>query len=270
MVAQKRIFVAAAGALAATLVLSGCGTQNALSSAEAAAIKAGPSAIPAEDLITASEQAQEPLQGGEELAQETDEPAQEGEDATAEEADAAESAPDPAALPRANTQPVGKVTNKLIAKRVPRMGNVVTDAQGWVLYRFDKDTAAPSKSNCVGDCAIIWPPVLADETLELSGIAGSKVDTVERPDGGLQLTIGGLPVYRYLGDKKPGTWKGQNVGGTWFAIQRDGQKNLTCLPKVSKPVPLPADPATTKAKKTGTATVPEDAETDLGYESGSY
>jgi predicted lipoprotein with Yx(FWY)xxD motif len=264
VVAQKRIFIAAAGALAATLALGGCGTENAISSAQSAAIKAGPSAVPAEDLVAASEQAQAPLQEGDDLPQETEEVPQEP-DATEAEAEA-----QPAAIPKANAQPVGKLTNKLIAKRVPRMGNVVTDAKGWVLYRFDKDRAAPSKSNCVGDCAIIWPPVLADETLELSGIAASKVDTVERPDGGLQVTIGGLPVYRYLGDKKPGSWKGQNVGGTWFVIQRDGQKNLTCLPKISKPVPLPADPAKTKAKKAAAAAVPEDAESDTGYDSGGY
>src|SRR5690349_24425790 len=53
------------------------------------------------------------------------------------------------------------------AKTVPRMGNVVTDGKGRVLYRFDKDKASPSKTNCVGDCAKLWPPLLADDTLEL-------------------------------------------------------------------------------------------------------
>jgi hypothetical protein len=56
-----------------------------------------------------------------------------------------------------------------------------------------------------------------------------------------QLTVAGWPVYRYVGDKKPGTWRGQNVNGTWFVIKPTGAKNLTCLPAVSKPVPPPAD-----------------------------
>jgi predicted lipoprotein with Yx(FWY)xxD motif len=34
---------------------------------------------------------------------------------------------------------------------------VVTDWQGWTLYRFEKDTPKPPKSNCAGDCATKWP-----------------------------------------------------------------------------------------------------------------
>jgi predicted lipoprotein with Yx(FWY)xxD motif len=253
VVPQKRIFIAAAGALAATLALAGCGSDSyGLTSAQSAAIAAAPAAAPAEDLV-ATTPAEEPIQ-----ADDGDDSA----DATAVKA----------AAPKVAAKPVGKVSDKLIAKSVPRMGNVVTDAKGWVLYRFDKDKAKPSKSACVGDCAILWPPLLADDTLELSGLDASKVDTVERADGGLQVTIGGWPVYRYIGDKKPGSWKGQNVGGTWFVVQKDGKKNLTCLPKISKPVPLPADPAKTKAKsETAAAASNEGDASDTGTAaSGGY
>src|SRR5262245_12020758 len=37
---------------------------------------------------------------------------------------------------------------------------IVHDGAGFTLYRFDKDTTHPSKSNCNGDCAVTWPPVL--------------------------------------------------------------------------------------------------------------
>lgn len=134
----------------------------------------------------------------------------------------------------------GLVTDRLTAKKVPRMGGVVTDATGWVLYRFDKDSRA--ESNCTGDCARVWPPVLADQTLELSGIGTAEVSTIERADGGRQVTIGGRPVYRYIGDTEPGTWKGQNVASDWFAVQKDGARNLTCLPDPPpKAVKPPAD-----------------------------
>jgi predicted lipoprotein with Yx(FWY)xxD motif len=239
---QKRIFIAAAGALAATLALAACGSDDyGLTSAQSAAIGAAPAAAPAEQLAAGA----------------VGDPAQE-DDATGNEADAEEAA-EPAA-PKVKAKPVGKVTDKLIAKTVPKMGNVITDAKGWVLYRFDKDKAKPPTTNCVGDCAILWPPVLADDTLELSGIDADKVDTIERADGGLQITVGGWPVYRYIGDKKPGTWKGQNVGGVWFVIQKDGKKNLTCLPAISKPVPLPADPAAKKAKKSSEAAKKSDTQ----------
>jgi predicted lipoprotein with Yx(FWY)xxD motif len=42
----------------------------------------------------------------------------------------------------------------------PQLGQILTDGDGRTLYRFDKDTAKPSKSNCEGDCATAWPPLL--------------------------------------------------------------------------------------------------------------
>jgi predicted lipoprotein with Yx(FWY)xxD motif len=139
---------------------------------------------------------------------------------------------DPETTPTPEPAEVADVnlTKGLVGKRVPKMGQVVTDEKGWVLYRFDRDSADPPKSNCLGDCARVWPPVLTDGKPDLSGIADEKVGTVTRPDGTKQVTIGNWPVYRYVGDKKPGQWKGQGVGGTWFVVTPTGTKNLSCLP----------------------------------------
>jgi predicted lipoprotein with Yx(FWY)xxD motif len=123
-----------------------------------------------------------------------------------------------------------KLTDELVGKKLPRMGKVVTDQDGWVLYRFDKDSADPPQSNCVDKCAQVWPPALTDGNPQLQGVSDDKVGTVTRQDGTRQITIGGWPVYRYIGDKKPGQWKGQGVGGTWFVVDPNGKKNLTCLP----------------------------------------
>ncbi|WP_155374793.1 hypothetical protein [Catellatospora vulcania] len=133
---------------------------------------------------------------------------------------------------------VGVPTAELRGKKIPKMGDVVTDADGFVLYRFDKDTADPPASNCSGDCAAVWPPVLVDENLKLTGLDAKLVGTVEREDGATQVTLAGWPLYRYLGDKKAGQWKGQAVGGVWFVVAPTGKKNLTCLPTAT-PVPVP-------------------------------
>lgn len=136
------------------------------------------------------------------------------------------------------------LTKELVGKKVPRMGEVVTDEEGWVLYRFDKDTANPPTSNCVDECERIWPPVYTDGKPNLKGVSDDVVGTVTRQDGTKQVTLDGWPVYRYIGDKKPGQWKGQGVGGTWFVVQPDGKKNKSCLPKgTPKPVAPPADDA---------------------------
>ena len=262
MLPQKRTFIAAAGALAATLALAGCGSNNyGLSSAASDKLASPPAAAPA----VAGGLTDPGLDTGSDAEDDSDSAADEDDSATDDADD--DAAADDSADDEATVEPVGKVTDRLISKNVPKMGNVVTDAKGWVLYRFDKDKTNPAKSTCVGDCAILWPPVLADETLELNGLSAGKVSTIKRADGGRQITINDWPVYRYIGDKEPGQWKGQNVGGAWFVIDKNGKKNLTCLPKISKPVALPA--SAKKAKDTSSKSDTTDTADDSSY-SGGY
>jgi predicted lipoprotein with Yx(FWY)xxD motif len=118
-----------------------------------------------------------------------------------------------------------RVANRLVATQAPQVGGVVTDQKGWILYRFDKDSPNPPTSNCNGACAKTWPPVLVEGTPDLKGVSADKVGTVERADGTTQVTLGGWPLYYYSKDAKPGDWKGQGVGGTWFVVAKDGKKN---------------------------------------------
>lgn len=94
------------------------------------------------------------------------------------------------------------------------------------LYRFDKDTAAPSQSNCNDACAVKWPPVTIEEggNVYLAGVNPKEVGAIRRTDGQVQITVGGWPVYRFSGDSKPGDLNGQGVGGTWFAVGPTGNK----------------------------------------------
>jgi predicted lipoprotein with Yx(FWY)xxD motif len=145
-------------------------------------------------------------------------------------------------------QPVGIPTDKLIATSIPKMGKVVTDSKGWVLYRFDNNTATPtSKSACAGKCATVWPPVLTDGNPTLQGLPQNMVGTITRDDGSTQLTLAGWPLYRYIGDPKPGAWKGQMVNGTWFVIAPTGKKNLTCVPTATPTAVSPPTTATPAA-----------------------
>ncbi|MEN3359961.1 MAG: hypothetical protein V7637_3943 [Mycobacteriales bacterium] len=142
--------------------------------------------------------------------------------------------------------PRAAAPNALIARSIPKMGTVVTDVNGWTLYRFDLDKSRPPTTNCTGRCAQIWPPALTNGAPELLGVNPTVVGTLRRADGSLQLTLHGWPLYRYTGDRKPGAWKGQNVGGTWFVAAPDGSKNLTCVPAPHPAVSPPAGvPATT-------------------------
>ena len=113
----------------------------------------------------------------------------------------------------------------LVARDTPALGTIVTDAQGYALYRFDQDKAKPPTATCEGECAAKWPPIIVDPEgkLSLTGVDQSLIGMVQRSDGTSQLTLGGWALYRYSGDT-PGTTKGQAIGNTWFAATPEGKK----------------------------------------------
>ncbi|WP_406276606.1 SCO0930 family lipoprotein [Streptomyces sp. NBC_00191] len=121
-------------------------------------------------------------------------------------------------------QAAAKPAGQLAVWDSKELGKVVTDSAGFTLYRFDKDTASPPKSNCEGECAKTWPVVAAGGASAAPGVDPSLIGEVTRSDGTKQLTIGGWAMYRYAKDAKPGDAKGQGVGGTWFASAPDGKK----------------------------------------------
>ncbi|MDQ7805890.1 SCO0930 family lipoprotein [Amycolatopsis sp. A133] len=114
--------------------------------------------------------------------------------------------------------------SKLVVADVADVGQVLTDQNGMTLYRFDKDTAKPPKSNCDGDCAKAWPPMLATGDVQVQGVDKNMVGKVTRSDGTEQITVGGWALYRYAKDTKAGDATGQGVGGAWYAANAKGGK----------------------------------------------
>jgi putative membrane protein len=128
------------------------------------------------------------------------------------------------ALPSVTTSAPKPKKPVLSTAKSAKFGSVVIDARGDILYRYDKDSADPPRTNCVGACIKKWPPVLAGDELSTEGIDQSLVGRVRRPDGRWQLTLAGWPLYRYAADRRSGSGKGQNQDGVWFAIAPDGTK----------------------------------------------
>ncbi|WP_197085084.1 hypothetical protein [Saccharothrix sp. ST-888] len=124
------------------------------------------------------------------------------------------------------TDPAAMKWVQLSAGAAGALNPVLRNGAGFTLYRFDKDSANPSKSTCDGACATTWPPVLVQpgSKIFLDGVAKSDVGAVKRDDGTLQVTVGGWPVYRFSKDTAPGQTNGQGVGGTWFGVTPDGGK----------------------------------------------
>jgi predicted lipoprotein with Yx(FWY)xxD motif len=86
---------------------------------------------------------------------------------------------------------------------------VFTDAQGMTLYIFDKDTAG--KSNCNGECAVKWPPLMAAADAQDEG----EFTVVTRDDGAKMWAHEGMPLYYWYEDTKAGDISGDGVGGVW-------------------------------------------------------
>ncbi|MFG2886319.1 hypothetical protein ACGFYV_29130 [Streptomyces sp. NPDC048297] len=130
-----------------------------------------------------------------------------------------------------HSDPAAKKWVQLTAGSAGGLNPIVHDAAGFTLYRFDKDTAKPSTSNCDGACATTWPPVLVGpgSKIFVDGVPKSEIGVVRRNDGGLQVTIGGWPVYRFSKDTAPGQTNGEGVGGTWFAVSPTGMKVLPAV-----------------------------------------
>jgi predicted lipoprotein with Yx(FWY)xxD motif len=106
------------------------------------------------------------------------------------------------------------------------LGKVIVDSKGMTLYDFHKDKGG--KSACYGACAKGWPPLLSEgEPQAGEGAMASKLGTVERTDGTMQVTYAGHPLYTFVEDKKPGEANGNDVsafGAQWYALQPSGQE----------------------------------------------
>jgi predicted lipoprotein with Yx(FWY)xxD motif len=104
-----------------------------------------------------------------------------------------------------------------------QFGEVLFDGDARAIYMFDKEKG--SESECYGDCAVEWPPVLAKgDPQAKGGVSGGKLGTTKRDDGTTQVTYNGRPLYYYQDDPE-GVVLCHNVpgfGGLWLALDASG------------------------------------------------
>jgi predicted lipoprotein with Yx(FWY)xxD motif len=93
------------------------------------------------------------------------------------------------------------------------IGPVMTTPQGSTVYTFDEDQIG--KSNCYGECARNWPPVLAADDAQPYG----RMSLASRQDGQEQWVYDGKPLYTYAEDAMHGDVKGENAGKVWHVVK---------------------------------------------------
>jgi predicted lipoprotein with Yx(FWY)xxD motif len=99
-----------------------------------------------------------------------------------------------------------------------RFGPILATPKKQALYTWTAERDL--RIHCTGSCAKLWPPLVvrtaASVPRRLAGIRGT-FGTIRRPDGRLQLTFDGRPVYTYV-HEGPTQVLCDNVGG-WFVVR---------------------------------------------------
>lgn len=124
-----------------------------------------------------------------------------------------------AAVLFASAVTAGAAGTKTVAKKAgsPAADKMVlANLKGRTLYTLSNERG---KIVCKAACLQSWPPLtIAAGTKPLGPV---KLGTVKRPEGKMQVTYKGLPLYTYAGDTAKGDTNGEGLktgGGTWHYV----------------------------------------------------
>ena len=101
-----------------------------------------------------------------------------------------------------------------------QFGAILATPKKQALYFWNVEKRAGGKIRCTGACTRLWPPLIvrrrSSVPKRLAGIKGT-FGVVKRPNGKLQVTHNGLPVYTYA-HEGPTQVLCNNVDG-WFVVR---------------------------------------------------
>jgi predicted lipoprotein with Yx(FWY)xxD motif len=123
------------------------------------------------------------------------------------------------------TQPAattGAAAKAVVVKTAanPTFGTILVNGEGMTLYALSAERAGKfictSNSGCLG----IWHPLTVSAGAAPSGSVGS-LGTVKRPEGTVQVTYNGEPLYTFAQDHQAGEASGEGVKdvGTWSVVK---------------------------------------------------
>jgi predicted lipoprotein with Yx(FWY)xxD motif len=111
-------------------------------------------------------------------------------------------------------------------------GAYLTGAEGQALYLWEGD--GNGKSNCSGDCASQWPPLITKTMATPSrGVTAAGLGTIIRSDGRKQVTYMGHPLYYFSADMGTGAPLGEGVdsfGARWWLVAPSGAAITSAIP----------------------------------------
>lgn len=139
------------------------------------------------------------------------------------------------------TVTIGSVSNSKLGERV------AINSQGRTLYALSPETTSHllCKSS---ECLKFWPPVtVPSRKTKLKAGPGvhGHLGIVRRGNGTLQVTLRGLPLYRFSKDHARGDANGQGIesfGGTWHAVTASSTPSPGMPSNPTPPTPGPEPP----------------------------
>ena len=121
----------------------------------------------------------------------------------------------------ASTQPAAQTSTSSSSPAVKTatssLGTILVDSQGMTLYHLSGEQNGKficTSSACIG----VWHPLIAPSSGAPSGVG--SLGTVTRPEGTVQVTYKGTPLYTFTGDQQAGETRGQGIKdvGTWSVV----------------------------------------------------
>jgi predicted lipoprotein with Yx(FWY)xxD motif len=147
-------------------------------------------------------------------------------------------------------------SSSLVKTASNALGTILVDSQGMTLYHLSGEQNGKficTSSACVG----VWHPLIAPSGGAPSGEVGS-LGTVKRPEGTVQVTYKGTPLYTFTGDQQSGETKGQGIKdvGTWSVVTSGS---------TSAPAASTSGAPTTAAPSTGSSSEEPSGGGSYGY-----
>ena len=144
---------------------------------------------------------------------------------------------------------------------------IVVDAHGRTLYALSPETSHRLLCKS-GECLSAWPPLtVPSRRTKLKAGPGvhGQLGILRRSNGMLQVTLRGLPLYRFSGDSAKGAANGEGIksfGGTWHVLAAASSATPTPVTAETTPSsPPPMTPGYTSPPATSTPTTTTPAPT---------
>ena len=116
--------------------------------------------------------------------------------------------------------PMAAGSAPVIRYKDDQFGAILATPKKQALYFWRVEKRAGGKIRCTGACARLWPPLIVKTRnavpKRIAGIKGT-FGVIRRPNGKLQVTHNGLPVYTYA-HEGPTQVLCDNVDG-WFVVR---------------------------------------------------